>query len=180
MLNARRHRSGGDFGHRSRLESSFRRAQRPKASERRRQSQDGATRSLIRRAQRPKGIGAAATTSMLGMRRAMHESSTPEGIGAAATLRSQWCTPTVARCNARRHRSGGDLREHWKIRTRRCAQRPKASERRRHPEEREFDEADLRAQRPKASERRRLSGSEARRDRNSMCSTPEGIGAATT
>ena len=157
-------------------------AQRPKASERRRRASVGRQglpgRGVLNarrhrsgdappfassaffdslRCSTPEGIGAATTTPARRGSGPPCRCSTPEGIGAATTpaRRRRRAAPHRV-LNARRHRSGDD--------TRRAARRSRSPRG---------------AQRPKASERRRLAQSVAGVG-TIECSTPEGIGAATT
>ncbi len=105
----------------------------------------------------PEGIEAATTLTEAHYAASRAVCSTPEGIEAATTLPSRDDAPGAARVlNARGHRSGDDRRGHLTPRSeQRSAQRPRASKRRRRPLP--------------------LSGS-----RGGVCSTPEGIEAATT
>ncbi len=82
--------------------------------------------------------------------------------------------------NARGHRGGDDTHSPTRSRRGRCAQRPRASRRRRRGNSNAPVAGGAGAQRPRASRRRRHSLTTSWGDNRIGCSTPEGIEAATT
>ena len=204
VLNARRHRSGDDTSASLTGHPTSRRAQRPKASERRRPVGDLPAPSQRIRCSTPEGIGAATTVIAMPFPSGPFACSTPEGIGAATTSnpdRSSLRTPGAQRPKAserRRHLRARVDRVAGRCSTpegigaattaSRCAQGPRAwvLNARRH---RSGDDAPTDPppgwRPPVLNARRHRSGddrSQVRRASRSPggCSTPEGIGAATT
>ena len=159
MLNARRHRSGG---HNDPLQGF---APTPGVLNARRHRSGGHQSAYQQavagiRCSTPEGIGAAVTVKALSPKAAPYACSTPEGIGAAVTKQRRQRPEYRCVLNARRHRSGGQIREcsdlhrHYNAVTVLNARRHRSGEISRPAEHALRDWSSGGAQRPKASERR--------------------------